>query len=85
MTYNELNDLVAHMRVDRSSWRNRERLARHGLRDGMIWQFKGCNHKRYNVGVCAARGYIGLQSKHRLSTLKRWCADSVGHVVELGN
>lgn len=83
MTYNELYKLVKNLKIDQASCRNHERLKRHGLCDGMEWEFRGSNGKRYSVGVFASRGYIGIQSKHRLSTLEKWCGESVGHITDL--
>lgn len=83
MTYNELKRLFASLekRQQRSAWRNRERLERHGLKDGATLVFRGQNGRRYALTPMAGRGGVWLSTSHRATTLdKRLSGEEVAEV-----
>lgn len=82
MEYNTLYNQVKSIRPARCSALNRQKLLNRALGPG-VWEFKGTNGKKYEVVVNYARDWVGVTSKHRLSTLEKWCGESVGHIKEL--
>lgn len=81
MTFNELKNKLDHYKPCRASWRNAEKLANMGLctAHGTVWRFKGTNGRYYEVVVTPRRNMALLDlNGHRLSTLEKWCGDSVG-------
>lgn len=83
MTYNELAKRVSKLKPARSSAKNREKLLNVGIAPLGTYVFVGDDYKRYKVFVDYSRGYIGINSKHRKTTLEKHVGDKCGHLIDM--